>query len=372
MRTQAAGQWPSGLNPQPYLDFLAVEKGASPHTVSNYTRDLLRYVDFLQSTQVRQLAEVTSQDVESFVAFLGQGDTTHPPLGPASIRRSLSAARSWHRFALENGEITRDVAATVKPSKPGKHLPNVLSVEQTQRLLEAASSPDNPMALRDRALLEFLYATGARISEATALAVDDLDLGIDPVEDGFGRGGAGWGFGAGGAPVEDGSGGYSQLASGAGFREDGGLALVRLFGKGRKERLAILGSFAVQALEAYLVGQRPALAAKGKSRGAVFLNTLGRPLSRQSAWAIIQQAARRSGLDQTAGHQIGPHTLRHCFATHLLAGGADVRVVQELLGHASVSTTQIYTNITRDMIKEVYASSHPRAVTTKARQKGKL
>ena len=178
MRTQAAGQWPSGLNPQPYLDFLAVEKGASPHTVSNYTRDLLRYVDFLQSTQVRQLAEVTSQDVESFVAFLGQGDTTHPPLGPASIRRSLSAARSWHRFALENGEITCDVAATVKPSKPGKHLPNVLSVEQTQRLLESASSPDNPMALRDRALLEFLYATGARISEATALAVDDLDLGI--------------------------------------------------------------------------------------------------------------------------------------------------------------------------------------------------
>ena len=153
MRTQAAGQWPSGLNPQPYLDFLAVEKGASPHTVSNYTRDLLRYVDFLQSTQVRQLAEVTSQDVESFVAFLGQGDTTHPPLGPASIRRSLSAARSWHRFALENGEITRDVAATVKPSKPGKHLPNVLSVEQTQRLLESAGSPDNPMALRDRALL---------------------------------------------------------------------------------------------------------------------------------------------------------------------------------------------------------------------------
>ncbi|WP_308536537.1 tyrosine recombinase [uncultured Mobiluncus sp.] len=305
---------PERLDPQPYLDYLAVERGASPHTVAAYTRDLRRYVTFLVNNGVKSLDEVTLPILEAFVRALEAGFGDYAAVAPSSARRAIASVRSWHRYAYETGAARSNPTKGIAPAKVSAHLPTVLTVEEVQALLEAASAPGDDNALRDRALLEFLYATGARISEAVNLAVDDIDL-------------------------------------------DEEIPLVRLFGKGRKERLSMLGHLAKDALEAYLVRVRPGLAEKGRSQGRVFLNTLGRPLSRQSAWAIIQAAAQRAQITVP----VGPHTLRHCFATHLLQGGADVRAVQELLGHASVTTTQIYTKVSNDMLREVYASAHPRA-----------
>jgi integrase/recombinase XerD len=208
--------------------------------------------------------------------------------------------------------VDADPAGAVSPPRPPSRLPKAISIEDVERLLEAASVGDTPASLRDRALLEVLYGSGARISEAVGLDVDDIDA------------------------------------------EEG---VVRLFGKGSKERIVPLGSYAAQAVAAYLVRGRPAFAAKGKGTPAVFLNQRGGRLSRQSAWAALRTASHRANLP---GH-LSPHTLRHSFATHLLDGGADVRVVQELLGHASVTTTQIYTLVTVQRLREVYAQSHPRA-----------
>jgi integrase/recombinase XerD len=222
------------------------------------------------------------------------------------------AVRGLHRFLLLEGEADGDPAGDVRPPSTPQRLPKAVAVADVERLLEAASFAGTPAALRDRALLELLYGSGARISEAVGLDVDDLDP------------------------------------------ERG---LVRLRGKGSKERLVPVGSYAVAALDAYLVRARPGLAARGRGTPAVFLNTRGGRLSRQSAWAVLQTAADRAGLTG-----ISPHSLRHSFATHLLEGGADVRVVQELLGHASVTTTQIYTRVTADTLREVYAASHPRAL----------
>ena len=223
--------------------------------------------------------------------------------------------RGWHKFLLAEGTTSEDPSATVRPPQPGRRLPKALGIDEVRRLLEAAGVDDSPVSLRDRALLEVLYATGARISEAVGLVVDDLDTDSK---------------------------------------------LLRLFGKGRKERVVPMGTYAWEALDAYLVRGRPVLAEKGRGVPQVFLNTLGRPLSRQSAWGVLRQAAERAGLGE--GRRVSPHTLRHSFATHLLAGGADVRVVQEMLGHASVTTTQIYTKVTVDHLREVYATSHPRAL----------
>lgn len=311
--------WPPALNPQGFLDYLAVEKGASPHTLAAYQRDLHRYVVFLSASGLSTLSEVQAGDVEAFVRALSVGFDDFPPLAAASVRRALAAVRSWHRWAHECGEVEHNVTRGVKPTKVPRRLPQVLSVEEVGQLLQAASAPEGKNSLRDRALLEFLYACGARISEAMNLALDDLDLDED-------------------------------------------VPLVRLLGKGRKERISLLGHPAKQALNAYLVRARPSLAEKGRSRGRVFLNTYGRPLTRQSAWAIIQDAAKRANLSKS----VHPHTLRHCFATHLLQGGADVRAVQELLGHASVSTTEIYTEVSKQMLLEVYASSHPRALASRS------
>ena len=241
------------------------------------------------------------------------------PTAPAS--RTVTAVRGWHKFLLAEGTTSQDPSATVRPPQPGRRLPKALSIDEVSRLLDAASAGDDAVGLRDRALLELLYATGARISEAVGLVVDDLDA-------------------------------------------DSGC--LRLLGKGRKERVVPMGQYAWNALEAYLVQGRPELAARGRGVPQVFLNTLGRPLSRQSAWAVLQRAAERAGLvgvddAEVEERHISPHTLRHSFATHLLAGGADVRVVQEMLGHASVTTTQIYTKVTVDHLREVYATSHPRA-----------
>lgn len=306
--------WPESLNPQDFLDYLSVERGFSSHTIAAYQRDLQRYVSFLQSLGREDLEQVTESDLESFVRALGCGFDRFPPLAPASVRRCLSAARSWHRFLFDSGSLGANVATGVKPAKPEHRLPEVLSLDEIETLFAGASLPGDENSLRDRALLEFLYASGARITEAMNLTIGDIDFETEP-------------------------------------------ALVRLFGKGRKERISLLGSQACRALEAYLVRVRPGLAEKGKSQGKVFLNTYGKPMSRQTAWAIIQSAAKRAKLDRP----VHPHTLRHCFATHLLQGGADIRAVQELLGHASITTTEIYTEVSKQMLLEVYASAHPRA-----------
>jgi len=240
------------------------------------------------------------------------------------------AVRGFHRFLALEGEVAGDPAANVAPPKPPARLPKAIPIESVERLLAAASVGDTPESLRDRALLEVLYGIGARISEAVGLDVDDLDTSTGEESPGHGTGGG---------PAR------------------GGVASVRLRGKGGKERVVPVGRYAVEAVTAYLVRGRPALATHGHGGPALFLNQRGDRLSRQSAWAIIRRAAERAGL---SGH-VSPHTLRHSFATHLLDGGADVRVVQELLGHASVTTTQIYTMVSVHRLREVYAGAHPRA-----------
>jgi integrase/recombinase XerD len=296
-----------------YLDHLTVERGLAPNTISSYRRDLRRYSEYLAAAGVRGMAEVAESDVAGFLTALREGDDDHPPLSATSAARAVVAVRGLHRFALLDGLVPDDVAHEVRPPTPARRLPKAVPVESVVALIEAAGAVEGPRGLRDRALLELLYGTGARISEAVGLAVDDLDRGQ---------------------------------------------STVRLAGKGGKERVVPVGSYALRAVEEYLVRARPALVANGRGlSGVLFLNARGGPLSRQSAWSILRSAAERAGI----GAEVSPHTLRHSFATHLLDGGADVRVVQELLGHASVTTTQVYTLVTVDRLREVYATSHPRA-----------
>ena len=297
-----------------WLDHLRVERGASPHTVSNYRRDIERYLRDLRAHGVDALAAVAPGDVERHLEDLRSGAVTGTPLAAGSVARASAAIRGFHLFALREGAAPRDPAARVRAPQVGERLPHALSVDQVGRLLDAAHVGDDPVSLRDAALLELLYATGARVSEAVGLAVDDLDL-------------------------------------------DDEQPVARLFGKGRKERLVPLGSYARDAVSAYLVRARPALAARGAGTPALFLNSRGRPLSRQSAWEALQRAAAAAHLEA----HISPHTLRHSFATHLLEGGASIRDVQELLGHASVQTTQIYTKLSAATLREVYRAAHPRA-----------
>ena len=297
-----------------YLDHLGVERGASPNTLAGYRRDLNRYLAHLAGRGIIEPGEVTEAEITGFGAALSTGEEGRP-LAPSSVARALVAVRGLHRFAASEG-LGEDPAAAISPPKQAKRLPKALDQAAVQRLLEA---PDNetPAGLRDAALLELLYGTGARISEVLDLDVDDLT---------------------------------AVLAD-----EDLGM---RLFGKGRKERLVPLGSYARKAVAAWLVRGRPAWAAKAaRTTPALLLNSRGQRLSRQSAWAVIRHHAEAAGI--TA--EIGPHTLRHSYATHLLDGGADVRVVQELLGHASVTTTQLYTLVTVEHLREVYLTSHPRA-----------
>ena len=295
-----------------FLDHLAVERGVATNTLSAYRRDLDRYVGYLAGLGIDSIAAVDAVTVSGFLAHLREGDADHPALAASSVARAIAAVRGLHRFALEDGLVPVDVSREVRPAAPPRRLPKAISVEDVERLLDAAGYPGTALALRDRALLEVLYGTGARISEAVGLAVDDLDLTDNT---------------------------------------------VLLTGKGGKQRRVPVGSYAAKAVSAYLVQARPALAAAGKGSPRLFLNARGGPLSRQSAWVVLRTAAERAGL--AAG--ISPHTLRHSFATHLLEGGADVRVVQELLGHASIMTTQIYTLVTVDTLREVYAAAHPRA-----------
>ena len=303
-----------------YLEYLVVERGLAGNTVESYRRDLRRYESSLAGRGKAQLGDVTSADVAEFLASLREGDAEHQALAVSSAARAVIAVRGLHAFAAAQGLAESDPARDVPPPTPPRRLPKAITLAEVERLLAASGpGPDDPSGdprlLRDRALLEFLYGTGARISEATGLDVDELHLDDDPV--------------------------------------------VRLAGKGGKHRVVPVGSYAVRALQAYLVRARPALAAASRRVSvspAVFLNARGGRLTRQGAWGVLRAAAARAGLAD-----VSPHTLRHSFATHMLDGGADIRVVQELLGHASVATTQIYTLITVDRLREVYATSHPRA-----------
>jgi len=300
-----------------YLQYLVVERGLAANTVQSYERDLRRYAGFLSERGRASVADATGLDVAEFRAALRAGDDAHPPLAVSSVGRAVVAVRGLHGFALREGLAAQDPSREVAPPAPARRLPKAIPLDAVERILDAAGStgdPD-PRVLRDRALLEFLYGTGARISEATGLDVGDLDyLARDPA--------------------------------------------VMLTGKGGRQRYVPVGRYAVQALDAYLVRGRPVLAAKATRRhsAAVFLNARGGRLTRQGAWGILRDAAARAG-----ERGVSPHTLRHSFATHLLDGGADIRVVQELLGHASVATTQVYTLVTVDKLREVYAAAHPRA-----------
>jgi integrase/recombinase XerD len=295
-----------------YLDHLAIERGLAANTLSSYRRDLRRYQLFLAELGVDDLDAITEQTVTAFLVRLREGDSEHPPLSSTSAARTVVAVRGFHKFAVSDGLATVDPAAAVKPPSPAKRLPKALPLADIEAILAAAGAAGTTLAMRDRALLELLYGTGARISEAVGLDVDDLDA-VDTT--------------------------------------------VLLHGKGGKERLVPIGSYAVTAVSDYLVRARPGLVAAGKGTPALFLNARGGRLSRQSAWTVLVRAAERAGVTK----DVSPHTLRHSFATHLLDGGADVRVVQELLGHASVTTTQVYTLVTVDNLREVFATAHPRA-----------
>jgi integrase/recombinase XerD len=296
-----------------YLDHLAVERGLAVNTLSSYRRDLRRYGEVLASAGVGGLDEVREAHVAEYLARLREGDPDHPPLSASSAARAVIAVRGLHRFAHREGLTATDPARLVRPPTPPRRLPKAIPLSDVERLLAAAGVGGTPLALRDRALLEVLYGTGARISEAVGLAVDDLD---------------------------------SETGT------------VLLHGKGGKNRIAPVGSYALRAVDEYLVRARPGLVSRGRGTARLFLNARGGSLSRQSAWSILRAAAERAGVPG----EVSPHTLRHSFATHLLDGGADVRVVQELLGHASVTTTQVYTLVTVDRLREVYATAHPRAL----------
>ncbi len=299
-----------------YLDHLVVERGLAVNTVAAYRRDLTRYIEWLAGRGIADIDEVHPADVVVYQEALTAGYGERPGLSLASVARMVVSVRALHSFAAAELLASSNAAADVSPPRPGKRLPKALSIDEVQRLLNGIEST-TPDGLRDAALLELLYGTGARISEVTSLDVDDLTRVL----------------------------------------ADSDLGL-RLMGKGSKERVVPVGSYARQAIDAWLVRGRPAMvAAAGHTTPALLVNSRGARLSRQSAWAIIRSRAEGAGITS----EVSPHSLRHSFATHLLDGGADVRVVQELLGHASVTTTQIYTEVTVEHLREVYRSSHPRA-----------
>ncbi|MBD8608015.1 site-specific tyrosine recombinase XerD [Aeromicrobium sp. CFBP 8757] len=295
-----------------YLSHLTVERGLADNTLRSYRRDLRRYAVFLAAQGISDPSDVTENHVAAFLGELRTGDDEHVALGTASAARTIVAVRGLHRFWLREQLVATDVTAAIKPPRPASRLPKALPLSDVEAILDAAGAPGTTLSSRDRALLEVLYGTGARISEAVGLDVDDLDL------------------------------------------ED---ATILLRGKGGKQRIVPLGSYARASLSDYLTASRPALVSARTSTPAVFLNARGGRLSRQSAWTVLTKAAERAGVTT----DVSPHTLRHSFATHLLDGGADVRVVQELLGHASVTTTQIYTLVTVEKLREIYATAHPRA-----------
>lgn len=307
-----------------YLQYLTIERGLAKNTVESYRRDLLKYQRFLEDSGIIDPTVITKKHVRDFATELAEkpAGSTGKSLSARSVARIIVAIRGAHKFWLREKITAQDPATSVHPPTPGARLPKAIAVEQVTKLLEV---PDisTPTGLRDRAILEFLYSTGARISEVIGVDLDDLSI-------------------------------YTAL----GDDEEAGHDVARLFGKGNKERMVPVGSYAARALNDYLVRARPCFASKGKGNAAVFLNARGGRLTRQGAWLILKKAAEKAKIEA----EISPHTLRHSYATHLLEGGADIRVVQELLGHASVTTTQIYTRVTADTLREVFTSAHPRAL----------
>ena len=305
-----------------YLNHLAVEKGAATLTLAAYRRDLARYQEYLDAVGVDDLRVVDSGHVEEFRGRLGRGDAEagRKPLAASSVSRTMSAVRGLHKFAAKDGAVADNVAAAVALPSSGQRLPKALTVAEVFAMIDASGDTEvdtDPGRIRNRAMIELLYSSGLRASELIDLDVDDV-----------------------GAVAR---------------AEPGEFAAMRVTGKGSKERFVPVGGPAREALGAYLVRARPALNKAGKP--ALFLNKRGGRVSRQTLWQLVGESARRAGIDT----EVSPHTLRHSFATHLLEGGADIRVVQELLGHASVSTTQIYTKVTIETLREVWAESHPRA-----------
>jgi integrase/recombinase XerD len=305
MTADAAVHAPPEFRLEQFADYLALERGASPNTVAAYRRDLQHLVAFLDERGAPAPQRATSQLLRDFVFRLKDLG-----LAATSIRRHISATRTYFRFLVGEGHVLRDPTERLASPKKWRTLPAVLTVPEVERLL-AAPHADHPLAWRDRALLEFAYATGARVSELCGIEVTDVLF-------------------------------------------DEGLA--RLFGKGSKERLVPVGRRALGAVALYAREIRPKLE-KGKGAGRLFLNARGSPLSRVGAWGIIQRCARAAGLTK----RVTPHTLRHTFATHLLEGGADLRAVQEMLGHADLSTTQLYTKVDREYLRTVHRTFHPRA-----------
>jgi len=306
-----------------YLAHLTVERGLSANTVAAYRRDLYKYASFLEGVGLTEPAQVTPAHITEFIAVVRAPDDGSAPLSASSTARMVASVRGWHKFlaaesvdaAASSSEI--DPAAQIKPPSIKGRLPHALSVDAVQRLLDAAGVGEPPESLRNKALVELLYASGTRVSEAVGL---DVDV--------------------------------------AKWDSDAQLAMITVVGKGNKERLVPVGEYARAAIDDYLVRARPTLLARGTGTHALFVNGRGGRLTRQSALGIVVTAAERAGLTE----KVSPHTLRHSFATHLLAGGADVRVVQELLGHSSVATTQLYTLVTADTLREIYQTSHPRAI----------
>ncbi len=296
-----------------YLDHIAVERGLSTHTVEAYSRDLRRYESWCAVRGLDRVEAIKANDVADFAASLRHADEHGPALSASSAARGVIAVRGLHKFAVREGWTPSDPCLEIQPTAIPKRLPKALTYPEISLILDSAGDLETGSGLRNRGLLELLYGTGVRISEAVGLDIDDLDL--------------------------------EQRT-------------IVVTGKGDKQRRLPLGEYAASALSDYLVRGRPDFAAKGKGTPRVFLNTRGGPLSRQSAWQILSTAAQKAGISAP----VSPHTMRHSFATHLLEGGADVRVVQELLGHSSVTTTQIYTHVTADTLRQVYATSHPRAL----------
>jgi integrase/recombinase XerD len=297
--------WAAAFALQDFLAHLRAERGFSPHTLAAYERDLWRLLAFARARGRGTPAELKPEDLRDFLfALKDEG------LAPTSIARILSAVRTYFRFLVAELRLAHDPTERLRTPKRPRRLPRVLSVDEVRAMLDAVPV-HSPLGWRDKALLEFGYASGARVSEIVGLELSDLHLSE-------------------------------------------GLALVR--GKGRKERFVLLGRAAVGALAVYLHEARPRLD-RGRSRQRVFLSARGTPLTRMAVWRILRQAAARAGLNRP----IGPHTLRHSFATHLLQGGADLVTVQELLGHADIGTTQIYTHVDRDYLADVVRRYHPRA-----------
>ena len=285
-------------------DFLTLEQGTSPRTLEAYRRDVERLVDFATAKSALTPADITSRMLREFVYHLKDMG-----LAPSSIRRNISAVRTYFKFLLTEGVVARDPSERLETPKRWRTLPEVLTVEEVSKLL-AAPTLDDPMAFRDRAMLELAYGAGLRVSEWISIGVRDV------------------------------------------LFED---KLVRVFGKGSKERLVPIGRSAIGAVATYVRELRPTLE-KGGGKGVLFLNARGEPLTRMGAWKILRRYVERAGIQK----QVSPHTLRHSFATHLLEGGADLRAVQEMLGHADISTTQIYTHVDRDYLRQVHRQFHPR------------